>query len=595
MSEFLPIKSRRALPLIPLIALVISGPLLDAQGVQPLVTFVVNDTADLVDMNLADETCEAAPPTPSETKRCTLRAAIQQANARGGNAYTILLPPGTYTLALRNPPSAKPGTDPPEENSALTGDLDITGRVTIVGAGPNQTIVDGNNVDRVFDVGSAATATLMGITIRGGCVGPPREKRECFSGASWEGGGGIRNSGSLSLVNTHVRENQIISAKGGAGILSSGTSEQSRSRLTIAHSVVAGNVAGEASSGGGIANDWGEAIISETEIFANAAADYGGGIQNGSQSAALVITDSLIRKNEANRGGGVSSSGTATLTNVTLSENKARFCEGAAVYNYNAGGTTLTSSTVSGSTYGPCGPGYQPAALYLFSPLTLRNTIVNEPHGCAMGSQGSMQSQGYNLDRKDTCNLRASGDLINTDPKLEQLKANGGPTATHRLSDGSAARDKIPGNGNDSLATDQRGAARPFGPGFDIGAFEGPHPAGLAPSIMKLEPDSVPYPTRQADLRLRVIGTDFKAGMGVMLGGMRRPAGNEVLETSEILPTTYVSETELSADLEPRHTVRSGMLWVRVVDEAGVSSSNLMRLYVYQRRLVVVSPHPNGW
>lgn len=55
---------------------------------------------------------------------CSLRDAVIAANANAG-ADTITLPAGTYTLTLVGA----------NEDAAATGDLDITGTVTINGAG----------------------------------------------------------------------------------------------------------------------------------------------------------------------------------------------------------------------------------------------------------------------------------------------------------------------------------------------------------------------------------------------------------------------------------------------------------------------------
>ena len=63
--------------------------------------------------------------------RSTLRAAIIEANARTG-ADTILLGTGVYTLSLFGL----------NENGALSGDLDITDDLTIIGAGSERTFID---------------------------------------------------------------------------------------------------------------------------------------------------------------------------------------------------------------------------------------------------------------------------------------------------------------------------------------------------------------------------------------------------------------------------------------------------------------------
>ncbi|HSC09716.1 MAG TPA: choice-of-anchor Q domain-containing protein [Rhodanobacteraceae bacterium] len=66
---------------------------------------------------------------------------------------------------------------------------------------------------------------------------------------------------------------------------------------------------------------------------------------------------------------------------------------------------------------------------------------------------------------------------IRTDPQLQPLADNGGPTQTHALAPGSAAIDA--GSNSSGLATDQRGEpfARVVGAAPDIGAFESRPPA----------------------------------------------------------------------------------------------------------------------
>ena len=421
-----------------------------------------------------------------------MRAAIQQANARGANAYTILLPAGTYKLDRRNAvkKDSNGNYQDPEEQGAATGDLDITVFVTIVGDRPGTTVVNGVGADRVFDVLATATVTLMGMTITEGCVGQPSPTQFCPSRdtSSWEGGGGVRNAGTLRLVNVDVRSNQIRSAKEGAGIFNNGPSEQAHAQLAVENSYVVFN--STTHNGGGIANEWGDVTVTKTDVLANVASNQGGqggGILNGAITATLVVTESVIRENSASYGGGIYTRGPATLTNVTLSENRAEIprCEGAAIYNQQ--GTTLVSSTIHRSTFGGC---TSPSALYLSDKLILRNTIVaEEAHGCGMNTvnpNAKVESVGYNLDQKDSCQLRGPNDLTNAEPMLESLSLNGGVTRTHRLKPGSKALDWIPAPaGNGSPSNHQRGAPRPFGSGFDIGAFE-----HASPTITSVDPQA---------------------------------------------------------------------------------------------------------
>src|SRR5262245_25876067 len=80
--------------------------------------FVVDSTTDAVDSKPGDGVCATAAGV------CTLRAAIQEANAHAGKD-AITLPAGSYLLAI-----AGPG-----EDAAATGDLDITDDLVLTGAG----------------------------------------------------------------------------------------------------------------------------------------------------------------------------------------------------------------------------------------------------------------------------------------------------------------------------------------------------------------------------------------------------------------------------------------------------------------------------
>jgi CSLREA domain-containing protein len=117
--------------------------------------FNVDSTADEPDATPGDGSCASTP-----SNLCTLRAAVQEANALSG-ADTIILPAGSYTLTI----SGK------GENLAATGDLDILESVTIQGAGTELTTLDANGVDRAWQIFSPAVVNLSGLAIQGGDSG----------------------------------------------------------------------------------------------------------------------------------------------------------------------------------------------------------------------------------------------------------------------------------------------------------------------------------------------------------------------------------------------------------------------------------------
>ena len=171
-----------------------------SQGAEAAV-FKVNSTDDIVDVAPGNGVCMTV------TGVCTLRAAIQEANALPG-ADVIKLKAGVYRLTLTGA----------GEDLAATGDLDITDSVTITGKGAALTVVDGHHSDRVFHVFGPITniVNFVGLKIQNGVV---------LSGIY--AGGGILNypdavttKGATVVVNGCTVTNNISFAQLGGGIAS---------------------------------------------------------------------------------------------------------------------------------------------------------------------------------------------------------------------------------------------------------------------------------------------------------------------------------------------------------------------------------------
>lgn len=331
-------------------------------------TFTVNSTADTAGLQA---NCV------NGTSPCTLRSAIQAANASVGVADVIILPAGTYTLTI-------PGIN---ENAAATGDLDITGlggALEIRGAGAATTIIDGGALDGVFDLifagGQGANATISGVTIRNGNGDPVR---------GLGGGININTGATLTLKNSVVTACKAFGAAAGAsGIDNSGTLHMD----TVA-------VTNNDGPGGGVNNgaagvlDWINGEVSgnkNTDVNAG-----GGGIQNNGTITSL--TNVTISDNSSTgQGGAIDSRGTVTLLNVTVSNNTTSIALGVGGIRNQAAGT-----------------------------INVRNTIIsgNLPANCG----GVITSQGNNIDNGTTCGFvaGASGDKPSTDPLLGALDLNG--------------------------------------------------------------------------------------------------------------------------------------------------------------------------
>jgi len=484
------VKTLRHILLAPLVALLLTLAIvvmLPRAGASALAfpaaqTLSVNSPADVPDAVPGDGACETAP----NNNVCTLRAAIQEANATGG-AHTILLPAGPYALL-------RAGVD----NTALNGDLDISRTVTLQGAGQALALIDGNGAvtgDRVIHILSGAVVTLSGITLQGGV-------------ATY--GGGLSNVGALTLIDSTIVSNTATGD--GGGIAHFGTS------MTIQDSSIISNTSGPGA--GGLFNDGPSATIRRSAISGNTSS-YGAGILN-SGGASLVLDGVRMQGNKATlTGGSLYNGAIVTATNVLLDGNTAG-TDGGGIYM--AGGSVwLSNSTLSGNRANQFGGGLYAGlgAVYLYNvtlafnvadddnnddsdgggisqtgaPVFLQNTILaNNVHPTSLPSRGfvaddckgALTSAGFNLIRDTTgCTIwgTATGNIIGLDPLLAPLQDNGGPTWTHALNFGSPAIDAgNPGGCTGPLGailtTDQRGRPRPADGNHDgvarcdIGAFE---------------------------------------------------------------------------------------------------------------------------
>jgi len=370
---------------------------------------------------------------------CSLREALTNIN-NAATTYTDCMPAGAYGISdTINIPA---GT-----YTTATTEYSISNNVSIVGAGAGTTIINGNSLARVFNIG-AYTVSISGVTITGGNNG----------GALY--GGGILSYGWLTVTNSIISGN--TSNFEGGGIYTNG------SALTVINSTISGNTAPKA---GGIFNWLSTVTVTNSTISGNTATqgDQAGGIYS---YGWLTVTNSTISGNTGYTGGGINSYGIVTVTNSTISGNSAG--TGGGIANMNGGGIghslTVTNSTISGNSAGTGG------GIYSQVSATLSNTIVaNQASGA--DCVGSVTSTGYNLESATSCGFTSTGDRQNADPLLGLLQDNGGPTFTHALLNGSPAINVIPSGVNGcgtTITTDQRGVSRPWPGGglCDIGSFE---------------------------------------------------------------------------------------------------------------------------
>ena len=343
------------------------------------------------------------------------------------------------------------------------GQLVIAKNVTIVGPGARNLTISGNNASGIFEVAEDVTMNLSGLTLTEGLA---------TTHAGWNAnvklGGAIYNLGKLTITACRIIGNR-------------------------ASSQVAN---GQALGGGIFNNNVGTLTIRDSEITAN-------------------LCDS-----DTPEGGGIWNTGTANLTNCTVSNNQLFVSHtnnagaGAGIYNvrigsngvFGAATVNLVSCTINNNNFqSPAAPSDTGigGGIYKASdaPVNIRNTIVAQNSAPTVGqdvysgNNNPVASQGHNLignsngstgwitdpndpnrDYTGTAANPLSPGLVDPDGSFSPVN-NGGPTNTVALLSTSAAVDR----GDDvvlgspyNLTTDQRGSgfSRKLAAHTDIGAFE---------------------------------------------------------------------------------------------------------------------------
>src|SRR5262245_46970822 len=326
----------------------------------------------------------------------SLREAITAANANPG-ADAIVLPAGIFKIASET-----------ADDTNVAGDFDVHDSTLFQGAGAGTTIIDGQQIARVFDVLGTApgsiTVTFQGLTVRNGRalngggagirVGNANlVVQDCFvtGNRTARNGGGISNdalpgTGNVTLVRSTIARN-VASVGGGLSVQADGVGQGSvlivnnstiqrnlaesgaglfAGVATLTDSTVNGNIASR--DGGGLFAE-NTVTLTDSTVSGNSAGQDGGGISAGTArlinsavsgnfasrdgggivAVTVNLTDSALRGNTAGRnGGGINATGTATLVRSTVSGNFATIGgDGGGIFARTA---TLTNSTVSGNS-----------------------------------------------------------------------------------------------------------------------------------------------------------------------------------------------------------------------------------------------------
>jgi CSLREA domain-containing protein len=349
--------------------------------------FNVNSLADTPDASLTDGVCADA------GGACTLRAAIQQANAD---------PPGDVIALSVN------GT------INLTGALpDISNSMTINGPGSDKLTVrrDTGGVYRILTIKSGATVMLSGFTISNGVApaGP----------AGTNGGGGLFNSGALTTNDFNVSGNSTADAPAGSATpVCPGGGIYNEGALAMTFSAVFGNSTGKGGTtaaarnggnGGGIANA-GTLSMTHCAVFGNSTGKGGdadpdggkggdgGGIYNfndGVHASVATLTACGVNGNGTG-GGGVfqGTSGSSSSGGGGFGGGIANFTTMTITGSHVVGNGTGSGADAQPTVKGTAGSGGDGGGIYNAGTLKAVNCVLD---GNGTGNGGAGNSLGCGL------------------------------------------------------------------------------------------------------------------------------------------------------------------------------------------------------
>jgi VCBS repeat-containing protein len=310
----------------------------------------------------------------------------------------------------------------------LASELAINKNLSFIGNGVSNTIIDGNNLVRLFNVTGAYAVTWTDLTLTQG--------RANF-------GGCINATNGSVLHLTRVTANACTATNFGGAL-------------------------------------WGFTInLTDSTLSSNTASSGGGGVSG----TTIAITNSTLSGNSATFDGGgiyLYSNGSLTLTNATLTGNSAGPA-GGGIFGDNATTQTIRHSTITGNTAAS-----QAGGIYSVGVVSLGHTILaGNTAGLNPDAYLSGTSAGYNrigtIGGSFTSGTGDSTGVTLSSLSLGTLADNGGPTKTIAI-----GADSVALNAGDlafagSPTTDQRGTARVQGGRIDIGAYER---ANTAPSFV---------------------------------------------------------------------------------------------------------------
>lgn len=384
------------------------------------VSFSVDRGDDAPDANPFDGVC-AVDAKPDEPK-CTLRAAIMQANAMfvDVDVKVVLQPGATYALSVA-------GVD---EDAGATGDLDVN-RAMWIGTEPGaaRARVDAQRLDRLFDVRAAQGSVVL-------------SNMELVGGETSSYGAAIR-SDAADLQGQHLDIHGIQAPDGStaaihvfAGITA----------LTDSHVHTSGDPQYY------FAGAWAQGQGTAVSLVRSAVSDIVGPGLIASEGATVLAQESTVAYNTI---GVLSADGDVSILRSTVARNALR------QIRLQNSQNAINQFTLVGS---------------------IVDTRDPDVDSCEFSIDGLLEEQrGANVYNDSSCEAPMGvvdqGSVVGN-PELEAFGFHGGPTPTMLPAAASVAIDFVPANMCSDTDMDQRGYERLVGyinpdePLCDVGAVE---------------------------------------------------------------------------------------------------------------------------
>lgn len=249
---------------------------------------VVGVPRDASSQNIFKVTRVDDPAPGACTSDCSLREAIGAANLAGEGLVWLGGSGESHKLTRAGD----------NEDGNSTGDLDVTGDLTIAG---QPSAIEQFTQDRVFHVHNGGSLVLFNLTVTGG--------------DATSIGGGVLAAGPLSMVSVTVKGN--LSTGSGGGVYTT-------AETFIARSTISGNTSG---GNGGALRSGANLVVEDSTFSSNSAFLSGGGLQVSNGIAHLNFV--TITRNEADEdddatgdGGGISRlGGTLNVSSSVIVDN----------------------------------------------------------------------------------------------------------------------------------------------------------------------------------------------------------------------------------------------------------------------------------